>query len=324
MSMNGVPHSDIAARIAALGDEDLELPIVDAHHHLWDLSGPIGYPWVEEPEWAFLGDYSTLKRNYLPPEYRRDSALHNVVATVHVEAEARRTDQVAETEWLTRQNAEFGMPNAIVAHAWVDTPDAEDILLKHKQFPLVKGIRTKPVTSSGPGQSVRGEARTMQDPRWLAGLGLLQKYDLSWDLRVPWWHLEEAAEVARAYPNLPIALNHAGYPWDRSEEALGIWRKGMVMLAQSPNVVCKISNFCVPGLTWDVIENTKLIRECIEMFGVDRCMFASNYPVDRLKASWDFLFTSYKNAVRDFSYGDTKKMFCDTAARFYRLDIEFA
>jgi len=95
-----------------------DLPIVDAHHHLWDLEGPIAYPWLKEAtsQHDYMGDNSALRRSYLPGEYRRDTALHNVVATVHVEAECDRSQQVAETRWLTLMHARHGMPNVIVAH----------------------------------------------------------------------------------------------------------------------------------------------------------------------------------------------------------------
>ena len=105
-----------------------DLPIVDAHHHLWDLEGQLRYPWLTSGEHSYMGDYSSLRRSYLPDEYRRDTALHNVVATVHIEAECDRSQQVAETRWLTEIAARHGMPNAIVAHAWIDTPNAEEII----------------------------------------------------------------------------------------------------------------------------------------------------------------------------------------------------
>ena len=180
---------------------DDDLPIVDAHHHLWDLEGAIRYPWLTDNSHTFLGDYSRFRRTYLPDEYRRDSALHNVVATVHVEAECDRSQQVAETEWVTAMHAQHGMPNAIVAHAWVDTPNAEEIIAAHCQFPLVRGVRTKPVIADGPNGSVRGQPRSLQDPKWRRGLALLEQYGLSWDLRVPWYHLEEAADVCREHPD---------------------------------------------------------------------------------------------------------------------------
>jgi predicted TIM-barrel fold metal-dependent hydrolase len=269
-----------------------------------------------------MGDNSALKRTYLPPEYRRDTALHNVIATVHIEAECDRTAQVAETAWVTRMAAEYGMPGAIVAHAWIDEPNSEDILLQHKQYPLVRGIRTKPIISKGPGDSVRGQPRSMQDPKWRNGLGLLQKHDLSWDLRVTWWHLEEAAEVVREHPGLRVVLNHTGYPLDRSPEALKVWRRGMEALAACPNVHCKISGLTVLGQPWTLTANKPIILETIGIFGVDRCMFASNFPVDGLKGSWDYLYSSFKTAVADMPLADRKKLFADNALAFYRITVE--
>jgi len=298
-----------------------DLPIIDAHHHLWDLDGDLAYPWHKSSEHSYMGDNSALRRTYMPPEFRRDSALHNVIATVHVEAECDRRKQVAETAWLTGIAAEHGMPNAIVAHAWIDEPDSEEILLQHKQFPMVRGIRTKPIISKGPGDSVRGQPRSMQDPRWRAGLGLLETHDLSWDLRVTWWHLEEAADVVREHPGLRVVLNHTGYPLDRSPEALRIWRRGMDALAACPGVHCKISGLTVLGEPWTLQANGPIIRDAISIFGVDRCMFASNFPVDGLKGSWDYLYSCFKQAVAHLPLSDRKKLFAENAARFYRIEM---
>ncbi|MBM3489312.1 MAG: amidohydrolase [Alphaproteobacteria bacterium] len=298
-----------------------ELSIVDAHHHLWDLDGPLRYPWLNSGEHSYLGDYSAIRRSYLPPEYRRDTTLHKVIATVHVEAECDRGQQVAETRWLGRIHTEFGMPNAIVAHAWVDTPNAEEILAQHKQHPLVRGIRTKPVTAHAPGESVRGQPRSLQDPNWRKGLALLEKYDLSWDLRVPWWHLEEAAEVCRLYPTMRIVLNHTGYPWHRDEASLAAWRQGMRALALCPNVWCKISALCVKDRPWTLAENGPLIRQTIDLFGAERCMFASNFPVDSLKGSWDYIYSGFKRAVADLPRAQQAGLFAGNAIRFYRLSV---
>ena len=298
-----------------------DLAIVDAHHHLWDLEGGLTYPWLGNREHSYMGDNSAIRRTYMPDEYRRDTALHNVIATVHIEAECDRSRQVAETEWLTKVAAQYGMPNAIVAHAWIDTPDSEEILAKQKAFPLVRGIRTKPIISSGPDESVRGLPRSMQDPAWRKGLGLLEKYDLSWDLRVVWWHLEEAAEVVREHPTLRVVLNHTGYPLDRSPEALVRWRRGMEALAACPNVHCKISGLIEPGAPWTQSANKPIILETIRIFGVDRCMFASNFPVDGLKGSWDYLYSCFKKATIDFPLEDRRKLFSENALRFYRIDV---
>lgn len=306
------------SRLTALYDD---LPIIDAHHHLWDLDGELTYPWHASSEHSYMGDNSALRRTYMPPEFRRDAALHNVIATVHIEAECDRKKQVAETAWLTNVAAEHGMPNAIVAHAWIDEPNSEEILLQHKQFPMVRGIRTKPIISKGPGDSVRGQPRSMQDPNWRKGLGLLEKHDLSWDLRVPWWHLEEAADVVREHPGLRVVLNHTGYPLDRSPEALKVWQRGMEALAACPNVDCKISGLTVLGEPWTLQANKPIIRDTISMFGVDRCMFASNFPVDGLKGSWDYLYSCFKKSVEDLPRADRQKLFAENAARVYRITI---
>lgn len=115
--------------------------LVDAHHHLWDLRRN-RYPWLQdhpEPNF-FLGDYDALKHDDLPDDYRRDAAGHDVIATVHCEAEWTRDDQVGETAWLSRVHAGHGFPNAIVAHAWFHTPNAEEVLERQAAFPLA-GLR---------------------------------------------------------------------------------------------------------------------------------------------------------------------------------------
>jgi predicted TIM-barrel fold metal-dependent hydrolase len=268
-----------------------------------------------------MGDFSPLRKNYLPPDYLRDSALHNVVATVHVEAECDRSQQVAETEWVSGIAARYGMPNAIVAHAWVDEPNSEEILAAQKRFPLVRGIRTKPVTAATPDGSVRGEKRSLQCPVWRKGLALLEKYDLSWDLRVPSWHLLEAAEVVREHPNMRIVLNHTGYPLVRTPELLADWRKGMEALADCPNVHCKISSLVQPGEPWTYEDNLPIIQDTLRIFGVDRCMFASNFPVDGIKASWDYIYQAFKRATAEMPDADRAKLFSANAAAFYRIDL---
>jgi len=297
-------------------------PIIDAHHHLWQLSGgPLYYPWLQDaqPHDFFLGDYGLLKRNYLPPDYRRDAAGHSIVKTVHVEAECSRDQQVAETRWLMQISAQYGMPQAIVAHAWFHTANAEEILAEQKSFPMVRGIRSKPVTSRTPGESVAGAEGSMRHPKWLAGFRLLRKFGLSWDLRVPTWHLEEAAQVVHANPDIPVVLNHAGFPWDRSDAGLALWRRGMKALAASEQVCCKLSCLCLRSGGWDYEDNRRIVLETIDIFGIDRCMFASNFPVDGLRVSFDRMFRDFKRMTSALSTSDRRKLFHDNAARFYRI-----
>ncbi len=209
---------------------DLAFDIIDSHHHLFDLHA-VHYPWLvdRQEEHFLLGNYDALKRDYTTADYRADVGPLRVIKTVHVEAESNRDDPVAETRWLSGVMDEAGLPDAIVAHAWLHLPDSEGMLAAQAAFPVVRGIRSKPRTSASADtrDRVRGQPASMQDPAWRQGLGLLRQFGLSWDLRVPFWHLGEAAEVCALYPDLPIVVEHTGLPWDRSEEGLAEWRRCM-------------------------------------------------------------------------------------------------
>lgn len=304
----------------ASSETEESVTLIDTHHHLWDLDRN-HYPWLsDEPlPHFFMGNYDKLKCNFMPEDFRREAQKHNVLKTVHVEAEWDRDDQVGETRWLTALNERYGMPDAIVAHAWFDTDDAEEVIAAQAQFPLVRGIRSKPVTASSPDAIRSGVAGSMQDPRWLRGFALLEKYGLTWDLRVPPWHLQEAAQVAAAFPRIGIALNHTGFPWDRSEEGLAAWRAGMSALARHSNVHVKVSEFGLKDAPWDLASNERVVRDAIAIFGVERCMFGSDTPVSGLRIAFDPLVRAIKRIVGYLPAEQQELFFWRNAQAFYRL-----
>jgi predicted TIM-barrel fold metal-dependent hydrolase len=296
------------------------VPIIDAHQHFWDFS--LGkHPWLrDEPAPPFrYGDTRALRRTYLPADYRRDVRHHRVVGTVYVETEWVPTDPLGETRWVERLAAVEGLPSAVVAQAWLDRDDADEVLAQQAARSLVRGIRHKPSAAASPGTIVPGAPGSMGDPRWRAGYARLARHGLSFDLQVPWWHLEEAAALARAYPDTLIILNHTGLPGDRSPESLGGWRAAMATFAREPNVAVKISGLGVPGRPWTIESNREVVLRTIELFGVDRAMFASNFPVDGLVATFDTIYTGFKAIVADFSVEDRRRLFHDNAVRWYRL-----
>lgn len=301
-----------------------ELParILDAHHHFWDLT-TARYPWLDDavdPDY-FLGDYTALRvARRLPDDFRRATAGLNVTGTVHCEAERDRVDQVGETHWLDGLHRTTGLPSAIVAHVWFDDPDCERRLEEHRAAsPLLRGIRSKPVTSPTPRAMRRGGPRSMQDPAWLRGFALLERHGLSWDLRVPYWHLPDAAEVARAFPGTPIVLNHTGFPWDRSERGLDAWRDAMRIIAAQPNVWLKVSELGLRDAAWTVESNRAVVRDAISIFGIERCMFASNWPVCELTVTYRDLVHGLAEILADLDADDRDRFFHRNAATFYRI-----
>src|SRR5262249_50745806 len=142
---------------------------------------------------------------------------------------------------------------------------------------------------------------------------------LSWDLRVPFWHLPEAAVVARAFPNTPIVLNHTGFPWDRSEEGLAAWRRGMEVLARQPNVYVKISEFRLKDQVWDYQSNRRLVLDALAIFGIERAMFASNFPVARLRIGYGALVGAMSRMLAHLAPAQRDRFFWQNAKVFYRL-----
>jgi predicted TIM-barrel fold metal-dependent hydrolase len=253
-----------------MADQAERLRIVDAHQHFWDLQRNY-HPWLCDPEPIPFryGDYGALRRSYLPPDYRRDSAGFEVAKTIHVEAEWDPNAPIAETRWL--------------------------------------------------GEARRGEAGSMDNPKWRRGYALLERHGLSFDLQTPWWHLDAASDLARDFPATQIVINHTALPSDRSAEGLAGWRKGLETAAACPNVALKISGLGRPGLPWTMEANGPVIRDAIAIFSADRCLFASNYPVDSLAGSFRDIFSGFSAAVADRSDAERRKLFHDNAIRIYRL-----
>jgi predicted TIM-barrel fold metal-dependent hydrolase len=299
------------------------IEIVDAHQHFWDLDGPLRYPWLQdEPPIPFrYGNYSAIRRSYLPEHYRRDAARQRIVATVHMEAEVRRDQEVAETRWVHDIAERHGLPKAVVGHAHFEADDIAEVLKGHAAYPLTRAIRQKPRTFPSARDIVDGAPGSMSDPQWRRGLARLADHGLHYELQVPYWHLRQAAELARAMPEIRIVLNHTGVPGDRSAAALAVWRDGMAALAAEPNTRVKISGIGMPGQPWTVAANRPIVLTTIELFGADRCMFASNFPVDSLCASYDTIFDGFEAIVAHLPPADQRKLFRDNALREYRIRL---
>ena len=296
-----------------------EIAIIHAHHHIWDVTRNY-HPWLrDEPPIPFrYGDYRAIRRDYMPADYRRDTSRFKVVKSVYVEAEWDHKDPIGETRWVHEIAARDGLPNAIVAQAWLDREDASEVLAKQASFPLTRSVRHKPKAMAR-AETRRGMPGSMDCPKWRNGFAMLGRHGLHFDLQTNWWHFDAAAELARDFPGTQIIVNHTGLPSDRSAEGLAGWRAAMEQLAGEPNVALKISGIGVPGQRWTAELNGPVVRDAVRVFGADRCMFASNFPVDGLVATFDEIFGGFLAITADLPAQARAKLFHDNAARIYRV-----
>jgi predicted TIM-barrel fold metal-dependent hydrolase len=160
----------------------------------------------------------------------------------------------------------------------------------------------------------------MGDARWRAGFAQLPRAGLRFDLQVPWAQLGEAARLARDFPDAHIILNHTGLPADRSREGIAAWKNALKALAASPNAAIKISGLGVPGQAWTAESNREVVLAAIDVFGIERAMFASNFPVDGLCASFDAIATGMREILLAFPAAERRAFFYDNAVRIYDME----
>ena len=335
------------------------LPIVDPHHHLWDWRSRL--PHMPPPSHPFE---AILRQS---PRYLLDELLadigggHYVTATVYIECGSfYRADgpdamkPVGETEFVNgvAAMAASGIYGAtrvcagIVGHADLTLGDAvAPVLDAHLAAGggRFRGIRHMMAHDDDPavlGPLSTATGRLCSDPKVRAAIGHFAARDLSLDLWVLEPQLPELIDLARAFPDVPMVVDHVGtpvgigrYSGTRAARFAG-WAANIRMLADCPNVHLKLGGlampFCgietIPGP--DVRPSSSVLAEawrpyietCIAAFGADRCMFESNFPVDRWGADYAALWNAFKRIAAGASADEKAALFSGTATRFYRLD----
>lgn len=295
-----------------------DTPIVDAHHHFWD---PLAndHPWLtQKPAIEFrYGDYQPICKPFMPADYDRETGAWNIVASVTMEGEWNPADPLGEAEWMQRLHDGGGRPAAHVAQAWLDRDDLPRVLEGLALLPIVKSVRHKPRANRAPAGAPGG----MAERAFIDGFRQLRAHGLHFDLQTPWWHLHEAIALAARAPDTQIILNHTGLPSDRSADGIAQWQAAMRALAAVEQISVKISGLGLADRAWSIADNRDIVRRTIDIFGVQRCLFASNFPVDGLCGSFDTIYRGFTSATADYSSADRHALFAGNAARIYSLTL---
>ncbi|HEX3673222.1 MAG TPA: amidohydrolase family protein [Rhizomicrobium sp.] len=338
-----------------------ELPIVDPHHHLWDRPTEVLRN-LPPSEHGFMDIIRETPR-YLLDELLADMRSgHNVRATVYMECGAMyRADGpenlrcVGETEFVggiaaMTASGLYGDVRAcagIVGHVDLRLGgNAEDVLRSHiaAGHGRFRGIRQSASHDDDPGVlgplHGRVPAGLYRDAKFREGFKLLQTLGLSFDAWLLEPQLPDLIDLARAFPETTIVLDHVGTPLGigryegKREERFAGWRENIAALAKCENVVVKVGGLPMPFAGWRkrmaeplpssgqlAGEWRPYIETCIEAFGPRRCMFESNFPVDRFGADYASLWNAFKRIAMNYSADEKTALFSGTAARIYRIAV---
>ena len=322
-----------------------EIPICDAHHHFWDFQ-------------LQRGAYQRYLLHELADDI---NCGHNVRSTVFIEArsmyrpdgpeEMRPVGEVEFVQGLAAASASgvYGpgrVAAGIVGHANLNLGERVQPVLEALQAASpnrFRGIRhsvtwdPNPEVENTAAHKMEGQ---LASDNYRAGARVLARMGLSLDSWL-WFHqLPDLADFAKAVPDLTIILNHIGGvmrdgPYaNRDNEVLPTWRSGIAAVANCPNVVIKLGGIGMPRTGFDWHTRTKPIGSeelgesmapfmtyCIEQFGPERCMFESNFPVDKMSYSYNVMYNAFKRLSKGYSAAERAAMFHDTAARAYRIDV---
>jgi predicted TIM-barrel fold metal-dependent hydrolase len=170
-----------------------------------------------------------------------------------------------------------------------------------------------------PGRSFAEHGDYMSSDAWRRGFDLLARMGLRFDMQIWPNQMQEAAALVAAYPDARVALNHTGFPIDRDPESMDMWRAGMRALATNGNVSVKISGLGMLDHNWTANSIRPIVLEAIDIFGPDRAMFASNFPVDKLYTDYATIFRAFSEITADFTPAERERLFAGTAIEFYDL-----
>lgn len=291
--------------------------MIDAHHHIWlqkDL------PWLLGPEQPrIFGAYGAIKRDYLIAEYLSDISVTGIKKSVYVQANWAPNWFEDEVAWVQSIADEVGWPHGIVGYADFTVADVRPQLERLKKYPLMRGIRQQFHWHENPQFRFASRSDLCSDTQVRRNIARLADYNWTFDLQVFCDQMEGAAGLAEACPDVIFVLNHAGMPEDTTVAGLKAWRIGLMRLAECPNIVAKLSAFGTFIHRNDPEFIRKVLRTTVEIFGAERCLFGSNFPIEKIWTSYGELLTAFQASASDLPKIQQRAIFKDTAARIYHL-----
>ncbi|AYY14948.1 hypothetical protein EF847_21910 [Actinobacteria bacterium YIM 96077] len=292
------------------------LPFVDTHVHFYDMAHPdLRYEWLEpeaEVDPVVGPDGAMRAQRYWADDFLAETRFQNVSKVVHVQAAIGTADPVDETRWLQGFVDRLAMPDGIIGYADLAQPDAEETIERHRQYPNFRGIR-----------DLRWDDY-LTNEAWRRGYGLLEGLVCCDDPLIE--EMPAARALAEDFPGVTLCIDHAAYPGSGGnprvpEQAdFNAWRAGIRELARAENVVMKISGLGMSDHWFTAQSLRPWFTECIEAFGVERCFFGTNWPVDRLYSSYGDVLDTYEELAAELTPREQQALFYGNATRIFSLE----
>ncbi|HVA03179.1 MAG TPA: amidohydrolase family protein [Acidimicrobiales bacterium] len=280
--------------------------VVDAHVHLWDPARTDWYPYLSHPPQGGSGDASRMYRRFDADVYRAEAARWNVEKIINVAAATGR-HSIEETIELDDRAQSNGGPDAIIGGLPPTDTVAEAVELIDRQMTATRF------------RGVRPMGATMGPVPDVGVLHALADRDLVFELMTHPDQLRAAATELARFDDLTVVVEHTGWPRSNSDEERSLWRSGIDALGDlGDNVMCKLSGLAMPLQSMRVDAFAPWLEHAIDVFGVDRCMFASNFPVDSMYGTFDELYETFSTVTAGLDSGSCKKLFAGNAERVYR------
>jgi predicted TIM-barrel fold metal-dependent hydrolase len=292
--------------------------MVDAHHHIWrrdDLA------WLNGPMVPrIFGPYEPIRRDYPIEEYIAAVTPYGVERSVYVQTNWPLTRAIDEVRWVQETADASGWPHAIVGSANLLDDDCGAVFAEQARIsPLMRGTRLQLHWHENPAYRYAPVPDQMNDPVFSRNLGRL--VDLGWlfELQVFAEQMADAARLAADFPEITFVLVHAGMLEADAPDAWRRWRDGMARLAEQPNVVVKLSGQGTFLHRVDPDFIAGVARDCVALFGSQRCMFGSNLPVEKIWTAFGPLLAAWQAAFAGEPDDVRADVFRDTARRVYRI-----
>ncbi|MFZ1814354.1 MAG: amidohydrolase family protein [Rhizobiaceae bacterium] len=302
----------------------LPFDIVDAHHHLWNpvtRAPDVGYVWLTDigaPK--PFGDPTAIQRDYLLEEFLGECAPARIAASVHLQADGGISDPVAETRFVDALAQAGGHELAMVGFVDLASDNANDVITRHlaasRRFVGVRQILSR---IEGQPRISFAARNYLDDPTWREQFRLLSRHRLSFDLQCYPEQMSAAAEFLANHQDVPVIIDHAGSPWDQSADGLVRWHTGLAELAALPQMSIKLCGFGMFDKHWNAETILPLFETIEALFGRERMLFASNFPVEKLMRPYGDLLRDMVRLTALWDESSRQAFFSGNARRVYRL-----